>query len=37
MNPNKLRPDGMSIGVGINMASAPFPDGPAIVVEVHAP
>jgi hypothetical protein len=25
MNPIKLRPDGMSIGVGIKMASKPFP------------
>jgi hypothetical protein len=24
-NPIKLRPDGMSIGVGIKMASSPFP------------
>jgi hypothetical protein len=25
MNPIKFRPDGMSIGIGIQMASAPFP------------
>jgi hypothetical protein len=24
-NPDKLRPDGMSIGVGIKIANAPFP------------
>ncbi|HEY6988877.1 MAG TPA: hypothetical protein VH369_10860 [Bryobacteraceae bacterium] len=27
-NPVKPRPDGMSIGVGIKMASAPFPGWP---------
>jgi hypothetical protein len=29
MNPIKVRPDGMSIGVGVKMASAPFPGWPA--------
>jgi hypothetical protein len=27
-NPVKLRPDGISIGVGVKMASAPFPGWP---------